>query len=272
MKIKSITAVIAAAALSSALLTGCASVKDRISGDYLNSEKNIKYAIETMEERFNTDFEYLEEKKFEAGSGDVFGRHSGYTVCIYAECGELPDRKITVTCNDDGTVSSDYIFMLYEDELKDTIKTLAGEAYEGELGVFFEEDRVTQNFDDKTSLGDILASKDMNAVYICTTDIGQREEKFCRFVQLLIENKVNCIPIVYIFDEDVYSNGESSDEIFSFENTHGIGASRYDSLKYTLDEDFELNYEFYDGAFSHDVPRVTTFAGFDLSSLDTWGD
>ncbi|MCR5142400.1 MAG: hypothetical protein K6C68_07730 [Ruminococcus sp.] len=269
MKKKNIIVVVTAAALSAAMLTGCVSIKDRMAGNYLNSKKNINYAIETMEDRFYTDFEYLEDREFEVGSGDVFGRHSGVATYIYVECDELPGEKIFVTSTDDGRVSSDYIFKLYEKEIKDVFKTLAGEVYDGELEVFLDEDRVTWNFDADTSLKDVLKSKDMHFVDICTTDDGQREEKFRRFVDLLIENQVNCIPTVTIFDEDVYSHGESYIDIFSFDNPHGIGVSRYESLSYTLDEDFEFVYEFNDSFFNSDVQRVTTFTGFDLSVSDT---
>ncbi|MBP3271553.1 MAG: hypothetical protein J6M17_04920 [Ruminococcus sp.] len=258
-KNKMIAAITAAFALL--LLGGCAGMNSEASGERLNSKKNIKAAVKKLGEQYNTDFTYVEDKPFKEGSGNVFGKHSGVSVHVYVKCDELPGEKITLISLDGDTVSSDYIFKLYEDEMTERIRALAKRSYDGEIGVFFEEDKTTSSFDSETTAEDVLASGELDSIKICTTDNEQHEEKYTAFSELLTENRINCLPFVYIYDENVYSSGETN--IFDMTNKHGIGLSRNrESLSQrTLDDNFKISYEFYDYFISQKGNRIPDAEG-----------
>ena len=223
------------------ILAGCA----RLSGDYMNSSKNRKAAIKKLNEQFDTEFTYVEDWAFPVGSGDVFGKHSGVAAHIYVKCEELPDVKIAVSYSDDGTVASNYIQKLYEEETVDRLTEIVNEVYASPtVRICLKEESVTRDFDSETTLEDFLASGCLQDIKICTTDNEGLDTKFRQLNDLLIAGRISCTPFVYSYDEDVYSHGE--DHLFDLDNVHVNGVSRLEKYSPTLDEDYEYGYEFYE--------------------------
>ena len=203
-------AILAVITLPLMLLTGCA-LKDRLTGDYLNSPKRQKEAIKYLNERYGTEFEYLEDKPYEVGSGNVFGAH-GNSVHMYVTCKELPGKKIFVVGSEgSGTYSSNYTALKYEDETMSVLNDIAKSVYGSSAKVFWEGQKGERmgDLEKDATLDDFLRSGSIGFISVLTDKNDDLRGDFRRLVDALTERGVDAKPQSYHYsDASLYADME----------------------------------------------------------------
>lgn len=232
---KMMALLVGAAVLPAALiLSGC-----RLTGDYYNSSRYRKAGIKAIEKRYDIDLTYIDDHV--KPSGNVFGSRSE-KLDINVKCDDLPDKVIEIYSADGKTFGSDYINKLYEDDTVSEIRSLAQEVYDDENIKVVIDKSFVNDLDTDTSLDGYLESGQIDFVMIMTTDSKDIEGDYAKYMDKMIERRINCSPSVYYFTEYVY--GDDDVNVALIDNGYKIGRMAPESIYSTLDENFKKDYTF----------------------------
>ncbi len=222
------------------LMTGCA----KLTGNYVNSNKNIKAAIKYLNERYDTEFDYLEDKPYAVGSGNVFGAH-GNSVHMYVTCKDLPGKKILVVGEEgSGTFSCNYTAMKYEDEAYAVLDGIAKSVYGDSAKVFWEGhngDRLG-DLEKDAALDDFLRSGHLDFITVLTDKNDDMMGDYRRFINALIERGVECVPETYHYSEAaLYADTDKLAYRTDLTNEQKIGRCMTSVVKDLLGGDFNFD-------------------------------
>ncbi len=225
-------------------LTGCS----KLTGDYVNSSKNIKAAIKYLNERYGTEFEYLEDKPYEVDSGNVFGAH-GNSVHMYVTCKDLPGKKIYVVGGEgSGTFTSNYTAMKYEDDVMAVLNDIAKSVYGDSARVFWEGDKGERmgDLEKDATLDDFLRSGSLRFISVLADKNDDMMGDYRRFINALIDRGVECVPETYHYSEAaLYADTDKLTYRDDLNNEQKVGRCMTTAVKDLLgDFNFDTDTEF----------------------------